>query len=196
MTTQRSNCWSITINNPSPVDMSPTLPMGWKLVGQLEKGEEGTEHYQAMLTTPQVRFAAVKKVLPRAHIEVAKNRAALQKYVCKEESRLATVPDVVSPIPSLFDYQATIASDWDDDEFKRREAEWHQKLPDTKLTIDDVAMDYVDYLVGEDIKRGQRGVEYIAVNPMWRSSWKKFWPMILARSRLTEPPQTDRQTDN
>lgn len=206
-TTQRANCWSITINNPTDSDLNPPLPGGWRCEGQLEKGEEcGTVHYQAMLTTPQVRFAAVKKMFPRAKILVARNRNALQKYVHKEDTRLSEVPTIVSQIPNCFDYQADIAEDWDDTEFARRTAEWHNKLPDTKLTIDDVALEYVDYLVSEDIKRGRRGVEWVGINPMWRSSWKKFWPAILARSRIVHdaqpaneiiPPQTeDRQTDN
>lgn len=100
----RGTCWSITINNPTADDMSPTLPAGWKLVGQMEKGEEGTLHYQGMLTTNQVRFSAVKKVFSRAHIELAKNRKGLEKYVHKPETRVSEVSDIVSNIPTLFEY--------------------------------------------------------------------------------------------
>ena len=58
----RGSTWSITINNPSEKDLHPTLPAKWAMTGQLEKGAEGTEHYQGMVSTPQVRFSAVKKV--------------------------------------------------------------------------------------------------------------------------------------
>lgn len=213
MTTARANCWSITINNPTEKDLNPILPAGWRMTGQLEKGEEeGTEHYQAMLTTPQVRFAAVKKVLPRAHIEPAKNKAALQKYVSKEETRLALVPDVNSSHTTIYEYQSIVASLWDDTEWDIRQNAYFDSLP-SKRVLGDVALDYVDDLIYEDIRNGRVGAEYVAVNPMWRSAWKRFWKAILVRSRLQPqlaiqeieedaeniiiPPQTeDRQTDN
>lgn len=195
--TERANCWSITINNPTDADMKPDLPAGWKLQGQMEKGAEGTEHFQAMLTTPQVRFSAVKKVLPRAHIEVARNKAALQKYVNKEDTRLGGAVSIVSDIPTLFAYQNTVAERFDvtalDSRFNARLSEWAAapgaaaKPPD----LDEMAMDYLDSLVAEDIRRGVRGIEFIAINPMWRSSWKKFWRSIIARNGVSSSQQED-----
>lgn len=180
----RGTCWSITINNPNETDYTLTLPPNWKLIGQLEKGEQGTVHYQGCLTTPQVRFSAIKKTFPRAHIEKAKNKSALIKYVNKEETRLEKVSDNSGvTIPTLFDYQHTIAARWDDLEFSIFSSKYDQS-PDLKnKSSGDIALDYVDYLVGQDIKDGQVGVEYIAVNPMWRSAWKKFWKELVFRER-------------
>lgn len=195
--TERATAWSITINNPTEKDLSPTLPAGWSMTGQIEKGDqEGTEHYQGLLKTTQVRFTAVKKVFPRAHIEPARNVNALKKYVHKEETRVAIVEDVKSNIPTLFDYQHTIASRWDDNEFydlvqARRDFESEHK--DKFMTEDDLAMQYLDEMVAKDIERGVCGVEYIAINPMWRSAWKKFWRQMVSRERLRR--QEDRQTD-
>jgi len=42
-------------------------------------------------------------------------------------------------------------------------------------------MNYIDTLVKRDIESGKRGCEWIAINPMWRSSWKKFWRSIIRR---------------
>lgn len=67
---------------------------GWGIEGQIERGEQGTEHYQLMVKTPQVRFTAVKKMFPTAHIELARNRAALQQYVHKEDTRVEEVKKV------------------------------------------------------------------------------------------------------
>ena len=58
--TERATCWSLTINNPTEQDLKVSLPAGWSMTGQMERGEEGTEHYQGMLKTTQVRFTAVK----------------------------------------------------------------------------------------------------------------------------------------
>lgn len=181
----RGTCWAITINNPTEEDMTTTLPAKWTIIGQMEKGKDGTPHYQAMLTTPQVRFSAIKKVYPRAHIELAKNKAALQKYVKKEDSRISSVPDRSSNIPTLFDYQHTVASYWDDDEFTALCDEHYSMVESSKVkfVLDDVALAYVDKLVAQDIEDGLCGVEFIAINPMWRSAWKKFWKQMVARER-------------
>lgn len=178
---ERATCWSITINNPEPKEYKCQLPANWALTGQEEIGEEGTVHYQGCLTTPQVRFSAVKKIFPRAHIEVARNKKALQKYVHKTDTRIQEVPDNVSNIPTLFDYQHTIAKRWDDDEFNKLDKKW--RLEDPKKCSGDIALDYVDTLVAQDIESGHIGVEYIAINPMWRSAWKKFWKSMVARER-------------
>lgn len=193
--TERAGCWSITINNPTADDLNPTLPRGWVLEGQMEEGAEGTKHYQGMLTTPQCRFSAVKKVLPRAHIEVARNRAALKKYVHKEDTRTHEVGTVVSAIPNLFDYQGVVAKafnlEWLQGKYKERLAAWTAarcaaaKPPD----MDEMAMDYLDAIVAEHIRQGMRGVEYIAINPMWRSSWKKFWRSIIERNAQSPQDQ-------
>lgn len=180
---ERATCWSITINNPTESEYTQQLPAKWTLKGQIEQGKEGTVHYQGMLTTPQVRFSAVKKVFNRAHIEVARNRSALASYVNKEETRLQAVPDNVSTIPTLFDYQHIIARRWNDDEFDELLQKW-KRLDDAKKCIGDIALDYVDTLVAEDIEAGLCGVEYIAINPMWRSAWKKFYKSMVAREKL------------
>lgn len=182
--TERASCWSITINNPKDEEYQIVLPAKWKLQGQLEKGAEGTIHYQGMLTTSQVRFSAVKKVFPRAHIEVARNKTALQKYVQKEETRVATVQS----IPTLFEYQTIIAEKWVDEEFR---AIGNRRIEANIFTDwDDVAMLYLDRLVSEDIESGRRGAEFIAINPMWRSSWKKFWSSIIKRHAQNSEART------
>lgn len=151
---------------------------GWKLRGQYESGENGTRHFQGMLETPQVRFSAVKRVFTRAHIEVCRNKTALAKYVEKEETRVGEYQG--SAVPSLFQYQDTIAGLWDECEFRRRTAD-DQYLKRFKCDVGDIALHYVDELVAKEIRKGQRGIEFIAINPMWRSSWKKFYASIITR---------------
>lgn len=177
---ERSTCWSITINNPTEDEYLIPLPVGWKIEGQLEVGDSGTQHYQGMLRTPQVRFSAVKKIFPRAHIEVARNPIALKQYVHKEETRVAEV----DRIPTLFEYETIIAKMWNEEEFQVR---WQtairlESIPDINL----VAMKYIDSLVAADIENGRRGAEFIAINPMWRSAWIKFWRSIIKRNASSQ----------
>nr|WPR18755.1 MAG: replication polyprotein [Skomarfal virus 55] len=181
--------WSITINNPTDTDTACGVP-GWKLLGQFEQGEEGTRHFQGYLKTPQVRFSAVKAAFPRAHIELARDPRALQKYVHKEDTRVAEY--VANDIPSMFTYQEIVAAAWDPVEFTRRVTDEYENATITRVPRpqDDLAMEYVDSIVATQIEAGQRGAEFIAINPMWRSSWKRFWRSIIAR-HATQTQQRD-----
>lgn len=189
----RATKWSLTINNPTEEDWEEikNLPAGWQVLGQPEMGEEGTEHLQLMVKTPQVRFSAVKKHFKRGHIEVAKNAMALEKYVQKEDTRNGDAINIKSQIPTLWEYQPIIAKKWVEDEYQKRvEAVIRQnKMPD----YDEIALKYIDLLVATDIEEnGRRGAEFIAINPMWRCSWKKFWRSIIKRDgpSLSPPPGT------
>jgi len=181
-TTTRSSNWSITINNPTKEDVECVLP-GWKLEGQYEEGEvDGTTHFQGYLKTPQVRFSAVKAAFPRAHIEIARDVSALKKYVHKEETRVGEFNAVSTP--NIFQLQSTVADLWNDEEYKTLIDSIDDKFKS------EAPLRYVDKLVTQLIRAGVRGIEFTAINPMWRSSWKNFSAAIIARSR-----QTDRQTE-
>lgn len=184
--TDRATCWSITINNPTEEEVNAwTKIPGWKLTGQYEEGDKtGTPHFQGMLQTPQVRAKAVKRIFPRAHIEIARDRAALAKYVSKEETRVATYE--ANGVPSLFEYQDNIAALWDVEEFERRRLD-DAFLKRYKYDVGDLALAYVDELVAGEIVKGQRGIEFIGINPMWRSSWKKFYSSIITRYARSSP---------
>lgn len=95
-TTARSSAWSLTINNPTELDdacIRDARRLGWTVIGQKERGENGTEHYQIALRTPQMRFSAVKRVFKRAHIEPARNWGAIQAYTQKTETAIGDLPE-------------------------------------------------------------------------------------------------------
>ena len=176
----RGSCWSITINNPTEADLKPIMPPGWELEGQEEVGKEGTPHLQLMLKCGRTEwFNSVKKVFPRAHIQKARSEIALAKYVHKEETRVAVYES--QGIPSIFEYQKVIANYWDPVVWENRVSAMGKAT--TLMTLDDCAMGYIDYLVSKDIENGQEGAEWLAINPMWRCSWKKFWKNIIAREQ-------------
>jgi len=186
-TTKRATVWSVTINNPTKEEVECTLPPGWSLEGQYEKGEDaGTTHFQGLLKTTQVRFSAVKKQFPRAHIEIARNERALKEYVHKEETRVGEFTPIRTP--NIFEVQTSICGLW-----KKADYELiRDRLADVNKK--DAILMYVDQLVDGMIKGGARGIEFISINPMWRSSWSRHGHAILARHALP-PVETDRQTD-
>lgn len=94
----RASWWSITINNPTEEDRARLRehPSFVKMLKyQDEQGKEGTLHVQGAVQTAQVRASAMKAWLPRAHIEVARDRQALLKYVEKAETAVAGTQVVV-----------------------------------------------------------------------------------------------------
>ena len=147
----RGCCWSITINNPTDDDVRCDVP-GWSLEGQYEVGAEGTRHFQGILKTgKQVRFSAVKRVFTRAHIEVARNKKALEAYVHKEDTRVGEFAGTA--IPNMFVFQDTIAAAFDMEELNRR---WMDESISKmyKHDINEMALAYTDELVAQHICAG------------------------------------------
>lgn len=185
----RASAWSITINNPNKQDEEninlARQKSGWTIIGQLEKGDNGTPHYQLMVKTPQVRFSAIKNAFPRAHIEVARDVKALETYVVKEDTRIGELQQSNEMYPSLsklwelFYERMSRRIDW---EFQNvytfgGKEEW---------------LNAFDEFVGEAIEDGYR-IETMAVNPQIRSIVAKFMPAIFKRIENIHR-QTDRQT--
>jgi len=192
----RGNCWSITINNPSSSDdeaIAVARQKGWRVEGQKEVGANGTPHFQLLVRTPQVRFSAVKKAFPRAHIELARNAEALKQYVHKVDTRESELKDQDNHYPSLqkvFDMWA---------KYLDRSYEYKELWIRNEI----LEWDEDDYLHSFDkacksfILDGYV-VESIAVNPQVRSSIKKFGYEIIHRSLNREnamDTSTDSQTD-
>lgn len=189
----RFSCWSVTINNPTAADdecIALARQKGWKVEGQQEC--VGTPHYQLMVRTGQVRFSALKKAFPRAHIEPARNSAALAAYVVKEESRTGSLPTTSDLYPSLDKMWTLICSrlsqkNWVDDELYEdlhAPSVWYKDAPSKD------ALRNFDLIVLELIDEGYR-IETIAANPQTRSSWLKFHRALIRRSYADS--QTDRQ---
>lgn len=86
----RAKHWCFTVNNPTEADAeSLSLLECVYIVWQKEKGENGTPHFQGVVGfDKQLRLNAVKQLLPRSHLEIARDVQASIKYCQKEEGRL------------------------------------------------------------------------------------------------------------
>lgn len=191
MSQERATCWSLTINNPIAADeenINLARQRGWKVEGQLEQGAEGTPHYQLMVRTPQVRFSAVKKAFPRAHIGVARNVVALKSYVHKEETRIGALVEDDARYPSLSRFWELVANEWLWDNMTEEDVE---ALLDTEVYPRGIFhLSYFDDACKRLIKQGYR-IETMAVNPQTRSAWKFFGRELVYRAARDK---TDRQT--
>ena len=194
----RGTNWSVTINNPTPDDeecISVARSKGWTVTGQKEAGAEGTPHYQLAVKTPQVRFTAVKKVFARAHIELARNVAALNAYVKKEDTRTGELPTTSSQYPTIsrmweLMFDVTWKESWYGLDSMAEYIEEYSKMSDKARLV------WLDESAAHLIKRGYY-LEHHVVNPQVRSSFAKFMPQLFERTvrKLVTSVDTSRQTD-
>lgn len=189
-TTDRASLWSLTINNPTQEDLEQIAlarQKGWQVLGQAERGENGTLHYQIALKTPQVRFSAVKKQFPRGHIEVAKSVPALLRYVEKEATRVASLPTQQGKYPSLSKYWDLVFEylngldkrGLDYMELEEGRIRFYSEDREKQYRKNPLSM--LDEATRDMIKRGYC-VESIGANPTTRSQWNLFHDEILVRS--------------
>lgn len=90
---KKSYYWLYTINNPEPNDKTMQTRMHGMyeyLVYQMEKGEQGTLHYQGYVVfTSEKRLSTVRTYQPRAHWEMRKGSHEEAKAYCmKEDTRV------------------------------------------------------------------------------------------------------------
>lgn len=187
---KKSCYWSITINNPTDDDFIRWEGLKgekWvkKVMGQLEKGENGTPHIQGMLNTDSVRFSQIKRALPRAHIEIARKPAALAHYVQKEDTRLAplqttrvaTQSDIQKEClaMALDDYRRhNLNSNFTKEEFYDWMVLHNVKYKNWGETL-------LDASVKKLVRAGYYGIEFVMCNPQVRSAFKKYFCEIVIR---------------
>lgn len=185
--TERGSNWSITLNMKTVSQerceefIETAKGLGWGIEGQIEEGDEGTRHYQLLVKTPQIRFSAVKKVFPTAHIEKARNVAALKRYVHKDETRVEEFKTVENRFVQYKDIR--------DKFFEWVLATYYQ---DQEVELND--QDYMgiwDKFIGISIAEGIE-CDVIGVNPQYRSCIQRYWKSYVHRQL---DRQTDRQTE-
>lgn len=225
----KGTCWSITLNNPTKEEIalwgniSKSAHFVKSASGQLEKGANGTEHIQGMLRTDSVRFSAVKKLLPRAHIEKAKNALALAQYVAKEDSRVAQLPSskrevqVATPEviqKELYDSHLSFVCTykvepfWVDAKVKYKAVKRNVPFEPTpvnfmkllteenwKLYFKDKAKEIMDASFDNLIQKGFYGVEFISANNLTCGAFKKHLYSILIRHALKASQNVPSQSE-
>lgn len=90
---KKTRMYMLTINNPTEDDVATIDELMdddkvVDLIGQHERGEEGTLHIQLLINWKNPRaFNGVKKLFPRAHIEVAQHLIKSARYCSKDDTR-------------------------------------------------------------------------------------------------------------
>jgi len=88
----KSRNWQFTLNNYTQKDIGTLTQGNFQYIFQEEKGQSGTPHLQGMLSSNNaVSFNTIKKLIPTAHIEVARNKLALINYCQKGETRCGQI---------------------------------------------------------------------------------------------------------
>lgn len=173
LSTSRSSWWSITINNPTEDDRlrlsEGHLPPFVKKVKFQDElgGKQNTLHIQAAANTAQVRFAAVKQWLPRAHIEPCRrNPYALTNYVGKKDTAVpGTQKEVIGDFVTMESALQMIANTVDKDDL----ANYMRNLK----TVKQIKEKYVDLFWGgaRAILKNRPGLVGLLSNPQLERAW-------------------------
>lgn len=99
--------YSVVINNPTAEDeacIDRAKRSGYIIEGQLEKGKNGTPHYQLAVGTTDA-WRDVKAAFPRANVQEARDPVALRQYCVKTETRLVdfSLPQPTKCLPAKLD---------------------------------------------------------------------------------------------
>jgi len=194
----RGSHWSVTINNATETDHQQwaalkAQPWVKRAEGQLEQGESGTVHIQGMVVTEYGKFwQKLCDALPRAHVEVAKNKFALQQYVHKTDTRIGTVETVERPatrIATQEDLQneivmqvRTIAPSKYPERWAASEGDLQVFMQHHGFVVRSDADWWIDQAVNALIRRGYFGVEFTMANNQIRSAFKRYLDSIIIRN--------------
>lgn len=110
--TDKATWWSITAfdeNERGMLQGDSFPPFVVRVYGGLEECPDTKRvHFQgAVQCKGQQRFSAIKKWLPKAHIEAARSADALKKYAMKEETAISEKKEVVNKA-AYIDNQAAL----------------------------------------------------------------------------------------
>ncbi len=84
----RAKHWIVVLNNPRIGDVPNLKQFDYAVFGYEEGGEESTPHWQGFVSfKKRMRFAQVKMVFPRAHVEVKSTRSTFLEAsaYCKKD---------------------------------------------------------------------------------------------------------------
>lgn len=88
----KSRNWQFTLNNYTEEEIKTIQVCGHEYIFQEETGLQGTKHLQGGLFCKNaISFYSIKKIIPRGHIEVCKNKFATINYCQKGETRTGKV---------------------------------------------------------------------------------------------------------
>lgn len=168
-------------------ELVANMPTHWAVEGQIEEGIDSQQkrHAQLFLRTEQTRGTKVAKFFPHSHIEVAKNKFALQNYVHKEDTRVAEFKTIENRSPQwsvvvdkFFDYMVANHPTAMEEQYE------HIKL------------EHWDEFIRLSIREGMR-IDVIGVNPQYRSCIIRYWTAYwhCADQRTIDNPSIDKKTD-
>jgi len=180
--TDKSSRWQFTAYEDQ-WDLFKMMPPGIAEWGWQKETCPKTQklHYQGYLrTTSQVRFSALKKILPGVHLEVAKNWQALINYCQKIDTRVeGEAPvHVVNSMFTKYTYAEHVGRQL---YAKHKQDDWETWLPNDLYRA-------MEEVIRTDITGGRREVAWIIVSPDWKLYWKSYKYILRSYSIDATPP--------
>lgn len=194
----KSNKWCITywLTDGRTIDalneLVKNMPENWSLEGQIEQGLDSQQklHAQLFLKTERTRGTKIIKYFPNCYIDEAKNPFALQKYVHKEDTRVAEFKTIENRSPSW-----PLVRDKFFDWLIETEP-FYSHIKDDMDERVSPRLEYWDKFITLSVAEGMN-VELVGVNPQYRSAIRRYWSGFITRAecRLSHTTSADKRTD-
>lgn len=192
----KTNKWAITMwltegrTIETLEELTKNMPTNWSVEGQIEQGVDSQQklHAQLFLKTEQTRGTKITKYFPHCHISEARNPFALQKYVHKEDTRVAEFKKVENRSPQWH----VVCDKFFDYLLLHKPHAQHTRDEEEKWRI-------WDEWISDCIREGMR-IELVGINPQYRGCinkyWSGFWDAAWDRANVQKTETiVDRQTD-
>ena len=164
-------CYSVVINNPTDTDkeqIESARALGWRVVGQLEKGDNGTPHYQLCITAP-VEWKQMKSHFKRANIQEAEDPEALEKYCTKKATR---VLDLTNVKPKSKKREQYSSADFYNDVFQEIHEQFAEASDELVKNVSNLLT--YDLAVNQLILQSGYDIAVRATRPDVRSAYRKY----------------------
>lgn len=158
-------------------ELVKNMPEDWHLEGQIEQGTDSQQklHAQIFLKTPKTRGTKIVKYFPHCYIAEARNPFALQKYVHKEETRVAEIMTVENRSPQ---WQVVRDKFF---EWVVNNEPFYAHIKDDMDERISPRLDLWDRFITLSIAEGMN-VELVGVNPQYRSAVRRYWSGFVSRA--------------
>lgn len=196
--TDRGTCWSITAFGAeikTLLDKVNVPDYVKEIHGGVERcPETDREHFQGCVVLhTQQRMSALKKWLPTAHLEIARNRDALKKYALKADTAVGQKESWDNPqrYEQLHEWLLKAAK-----EFVKSEDDYYSGLKSREgVVVKDPARDTYIWATSRLIKQDISMINKYS-NPQFIAAWRMYEPVLISAARASlrqedGPPEAD-----
>lgn len=167
--------WCFTLNNPLEGESLDPELVQYAIVGEETAPDTGTRHFQGfVIWNKQIRLSACKKILPRAHWEIAKGSVEQNITYCSKDGEFQEIGDrPINKKRKRSDQQ---------DEVSTRALHAANVAEGMAIIRDELPFDYLRF--GESMERNLKKAKVIPYKPEFELTQFTRQPLIFEKKSI------------